>query len=268
MQASPPASQIAETRPHVAPTVPWHPLLGLVYTLLVFFCSQVAAALILLVGSQLYLGATGRPDAKATELFDMSVSGQFAYILLAEALAVGATLGFVRAYRTKLSAIGLRRPRWSDLGYGLLCAPAYFLVYLVVAAALSQLIPGLDLNQEQEIGFDNISGKLQLAMAFVSLVILPPIAEEIMMRGFLYSSLKKGLKLFWAVILTSIIFAIAHLPTGGAGGPLYIAAVDTFILSLFLIYLREKTGGLWSSMVLHGLKNAVAFTALFVLKVG
>jgi membrane protease YdiL (CAAX protease family) len=29
--------------------------------------------------------------------------------------------------------------------------------------------------------------------------------------------------------------------------------------------LREKTGGLWSSMTLHAIKNGIAFVALFVL---
>lgn len=263
--SSPPASPIVAAQ---RPTVPWHPALGLVYTLLVFFGSQIGAAILLYLGSEVYLRATGQPTLKVDDLLNMSVTTQFIYILMAEALAIVAILVFVRAYRAKLAAIGLRRPRFSDLGYGLLVAPAYFLVYLAVAAALSHIIPGLNLDQKQEIGFDNVAGQLQLGMAFVSLVILPPIAEEIMMRGFLYSSLKKGLKIFWAVILTSLIFAIAHLPTGGDSGPLYIAAVDTFILSLFLIYLREKTDGIWASMVLHALKNGVAFMALFVLHVG
>ncbi len=88
-----------------------------------------------------------------------------------------------------------------------------------------------------------------------------------MVRGFLYSTLKKAMPLFGAVVLTSAIFASAHLPEGGAAGPLWIGALDTFVLSLFLIYLREKTNGLWASMTLHAVKNGVAFVALFVLHV-
>jgi membrane protease YdiL (CAAX protease family) len=85
-----------------------------------------------------------------------------------------------------------------------------------------------------------------------------------MVRGFLYSTLKKALPTAGAVILTSLLFAGAHLPEGGAAGPLYIAALDTFVLSLILIYLREKTGSLWASITLHACKNGVAFLALFV----
>jgi membrane protease YdiL (CAAX protease family) len=48
---------------------------------------------------------------------------------------------------------------------------------------------------------------------------------------------------------------------------LYIAAIDTFTLSLILVYLREKTGGLWSSMGLHAIKNGIAFVSLFIVHV-
>jgi membrane protease YdiL (CAAX protease family) len=61
------------------------------------------------------------------------------------------------------------------------------------------------------------------------------------------------------------LFASAHLDEGGSAGPLYVGAVDTFILSLSLIYLREKTNNLWASMTLHACKNGFAFVALFII---
>ena len=127
--------------------------------------------------------------------------------------------------------------------------------------------PGLNVNQQQDIGFTNVHGAGALILTFISLVILPPLAEEIMVRGFLYSTLKKAMPALSAVLLTSALFAAAHLPEGGAAGPLYIAALDTFVLSLVLIYLREKTGSLWGSITLHATKNGIAFVALFALHV-
>ena len=44
-----------------------------------------------------------------------------------------------------------------------------------------------------------------------------------------------------------------------------LAAATAFVLSLVLIYLREKTGSLWASITLHAIKNGVAFVALFAL---
>ena len=103
---------------------------------------------------------------------------------------------------------------------------------------------------------------------FISLVVLPPIVEEILVRGFLYTSLRKYLPRIWAVIIASALFAAAHLPEGNSGaGLLWVAAVDTFILSAVLIYLREKTDKLWASMMVHGMKNGIAFLSLFVFRV-
>jgi membrane protease YdiL (CAAX protease family) len=61
------------------------------------------------------------------------------------------------------------------------------------------------------------------------------------------------------------LFAVAHLQFGSGAPLLWIAAIDTFVLSLFLIYLKDKTDSLWAPILLHMLKNFIAFMALFVL---
>ncbi len=233
--------------------------------ILVFFGSQfVAGAIVYLLGS-VYASLSHQTAAHALDIVNNSVPFQFAFILAAELLTIGAIYGFVHRYKFSMRGIGLRRPRWSDLGYGLAMVVPYYVLYLLTVGVVSHFVKGLNVDQPQDIGFNNVHGSAALALTFISLVILPPITEEIMVRGFLYSSLRKVMRLAPAVILTSAIFAAAHLPEGGAAGPLYIAALDTFVLSLVLIYLREKTGGLWASITLHAIKNGIAFTALFVL---
>ncbi len=148
-----------------------------------------------------------------------------------------------------------------------LVAPIYFIAFLVVVALVTRFVPGFDIGQEQDVGFKDVSGSAQLIMSFVGLVILPPIVEEIMARGLIYSSLRKAMPVLIAAILTSALFALPHMFESATGGLLYIAGLDTFILSMFLVYLREKTGALWASMLLHAIKNGVAFMALFIFKV-
>jgi membrane protease YdiL (CAAX protease family) len=203
--------------------------------------------------------------AEATSWLNNSIVGQFFYILLAETFTVAAIYLFLRIYRVNFRSIGLRRPRWSDPAYGLLAVPVYYVLYLLTVGVVSHFVPSLNVNQQQQIGFTSTHGLAQLILTFISLVVLPPITEEILVRGFLYGSLKKGMPQIGAAIVTSIIFASAHLPEGGSSGPLYIAALDTFVLSLVLIYLREKTNGLWAGITLHAIKNGVAFAALFIL---
>ena len=240
--------------------VAWRPTVGVLFVVTLFYLSQVIGAIIV----QIYPLIKHWTSAQATAWLSSSVVAQFIYILIAELVVIGGIYWFLRLYRSSWSIIGLRKPRWRDLAYGLMAVLPYYILYLLSVVVISQFIPGLNVKQQQEIGFTNIHGTWPLILTFISLVVLPPLTEEIMVRGFLYSSLKKGLPLLWAALITSLIFASAHLPEGGASGPLYIAAIDTFVLSLVLIFLREKTGSLWSSITLHAIKNGVAFFALFI----
>ncbi len=243
--------------------VPWNPWWGMGFAILVFVGSQLASVFIL----ALYTGVRRWPSSRALDWLNTSVVAQFLFVLIAESLVIGAVYLFLRRHKAGWSAIGLRRPRWSDPGYGLLAAPFYFILFTLTVVVVKLFVPELDVSQTQQLGFNDVVGPAALVMTFISLVILPPLAEEIMMRGFVYGTLKKLLPLLSAAVTTSLLFAIAHLPEGGEAGPLYIAAIDTFVLSLVLIYLREKTSGLWAPITLHTIKNGVAFVALFILHV-
>jgi membrane protease YdiL (CAAX protease family) len=253
----------SETSKPTIPRVPWSGWWAVFYVVVTFYVTQLLAGVIVL----LYPLTKGWSDTKSIDWLNDSVPAQFFYVLLAETLTVLALYFYLRHYRKTFKIIGLLRPRWRDIKYGLLAVLPYYVIYLLTVGVVSALVSGFDADQTQEIGF-NGAGGWGLVLVFVSLVILPPIVEEIMVRGFLYSSLRKAVPLGWAVFLTSAIFAAAHLPEGGAAGPLYVAAVDTFVLSLVLIYLREKTGSLWASITLHTVKNGVAFMLLFVFHVG
>lgn len=241
----------------------WSPWLGVVFVVIIFYASQIIAGL----GISIYPALQHWTTSEANAWLSDSVFAQFLYILLAESIAIAALWRFLKLFRSNFAAIGLLKPRWRDIGYGLLAIPAYYIIYLLTVGLVSHFVAGFNPEQNQEIGFENVSGALPLLLTFISLVVIPPIAEEIMVRGFLYSSLKKAMRLIPAALLTSALFAAAHLPEGGAAGPLYVAALDTFVLSLVLIYLREKTGSLWASITLHAFKNGVAFFAIFVLHI-
>ncbi|MDB5185433.1 MAG: rane protein of unknown function [Candidatus Saccharibacteria bacterium] len=243
-----------------ATKVTWNPVLATVYLILVFFVTQIIGGVLISVYAQLrYHDAT-----RIADLISNSPGIQFSYILLVEAMSVGAIFLFVRHFKTKLSHIGLRRPKFSDIGWAVLTLPIYYIIFLVAAYVGKRVFPGLNVDQQQDIGFNGVSGPVALTLTFISLVVLPPIAEEIMVRGFLYTSLRKVTPYLVSALLSSALFGAAHLNGASSGGPLWIAFIDTFILGFCLATLREKTGGLWSSMLLHSLKNSVAFYLLFI----
>lgn len=243
--------------------IPWNPFWAILYAVFFFFASQLVAALAV----SLYPALQHWSSARATDWLNNDVTAQFAFTLLAEGIIVWSVYLWLKHHKTSFRLLGLRRPKGEDAGYGILAWLIYMGVFIGVTAAITQFFPHFNVDQQQQIGFTDVHGGRNLALTFVSLVILPPIAEEIVMRGFIYGSLRKWLKPLWALLITSAIFAAAHLPEGGSGGPLWIGALDTFILSIFLCSLRERTGRLYASIVLHTLKNGVAFVALFILKV-
>jgi membrane protease YdiL (CAAX protease family) len=237
----------------------WNPIVGVCLAGIIFFGAQLLSGVLL----SYYRYPKHWTDQQLLNWLDNSIVAQFLFVLFAEALVVLGVYLFVRRYKDGLRAIGLRAPRWTDPLYGLAIFLPYLIVDFIILTLLGSLIPGLNIKEKQQLGFNSVSGIGEMTLTFISLVILPPIAEEILFRGFLYSSLKKNLPKIIAVLATSALFAIGHLPEGGAAGPFYVGAIDTFILSLFLLYLREKTGGLWANMTLHALKNGIAFVYLY-----
>jgi membrane protease YdiL (CAAX protease family) len=166
-------------------------------------------------------------------------------------------------YRTTKQDMGMTRlPSWMDI----LLAPAGFIVYFLCTALLiytvSAVIPGFDADQSQQIGFSNLMQYYEYLLAFITLVVVAPVAEEILFRGYLYGKIHKVVPVWGATIITSLVFACLHLP--GDSQLQWNVALDVFALSVILCALREVTGSIWTGMLLHILKNGLAFYLLFI----
>lgn len=163
----------------------------------------------------------------------------------------------VRRKVTTKQDVGLARlPSWMDI----VLAPAGAVVYLLFAAVLltafAAVFPHIDLQQTQDVGFQNLATKSQYLLAFMTLVIVAPLAEEILFRGYLYGKLRKHVPLWLAMFVTSALFGAVHGQ--------WNVALDTFALSIVMCSLREVTGSIWSGVLLHMIKNGVAFYFLFI----
>lgn len=185
-------------------------------------------------------------------------------ILLAVQLAVHA-LVVVTCIQLLQNVIGFRwsslnlvKPRVKSLAVVLPAVLLYFTVSYLVTLLAALIFSQFNVNQSQDIGFQEPTGALAKVAIFVSLAVLTPFIEEVIFRGLLFSGLRKKLPFWAATTLVSGLFALAHAQ--------WNVAVDTFVLSLVLCYLVERTRSIWPAFLLHALKNAVAFTALFLIK--
>lgn len=238
------------------------PVSALVITFAAFILSQVAAGVLLFGGYSLI---KQKNSDQLISQFSNSTLGQFMFIVLAQIAVVGIIYWFMRFRKISFAEIGLgRAPKLNDLGHAVIYGIGYFILTVIILGLVDKFIPAVNVNQEQQLGFESATGPFALALVFLCLVVFVPIAEEIMVRGFLYSGLRRKLTRFSAALVASILFGIAHLQLGTGAPPLYVVAIDTFVLSMVLIALREKTGSLWSGIIVHAFKNGVAFLALFI----
>lgn len=155
-------------------------------------------------------------------------------------------------------------PTWTDLGL----APIAFIVSLLLAAGLVwlfSLFPWFNVEEVQSVGFNTYTAGLDRIIAFIVLVVVAPIFEEIIFRGWLYGRIRKMLSgkmaeiagIILANFLVSLLFGIVHLQ--------WNVGVNVFALSVVLCALREITGTIHAGIITHMIKNGVAFYLLYVL---
>lgn len=159
--------------------------------------------------------------------------------------------------RTSREELGLRGlPTWTDI----LLSPIGFIAQLVLSTALVSLFSSLfswfNINEAQEVGYSDLFTVGDKVLAFLIIAIIVPIAEEIIFRGYLYGKLRKHLNLPVAMLLTSLLFAFLHGQ--------WNVGVNVFAVSIVLCSLREVTGTIYAGILVHILKNAVAFYLLFI----
>lgn len=234
-----------------SPVIVWRKVIGLLLWVGVSFA--VAQGLLILLAWG--LSWLGLPLKEINNTMLQTIFAASVY-LLTLVIAVGVPW-WIKKSTTNKHELGLSRlPSWLDIGL----APAGFVIYMLVTIALSTLatvlIPGFDADQIQEIGFGNLAYRYEYLLAFATLVVIAPLAEEILFRGYLYGKLKKYLPVWVVIVITSVMFAVVHGQ--------WNVAVDVFALSLVLCTLREITGSIWAGVLLHMLKNSVAFYLLFI----
>ena len=113
-------------------------------------------------------------------------------------------------------------------------------------------VPDLD----TDIGVDWGSGPVALGLAMASTVIIAPIAEELMFRGYLLDSIKKMHGDWVAVAISAILFGLVHIEPYTVG----MATIGGLIYG----YVRIRTGSLWPSIIGHMIWNWIALVVSYL----
>ena len=95
---------------------------------------------------------------------------------------------------------------------------------------------------------------------FIATVIISPIFEEILYRGLMYNKLKEISNVFIAVFISSILFALLHIPGYGFNIKMFSLVLDGILLT----YCYEKTDNIYVPILVHSINNFFIFLFNYV----
>ncbi len=98
---------------------------------------------------------------------------------------------------------------------------------------------------------------MALFLLIITTVVVAPLFEEVVFRGVLLPVLAREFGLTWGVVISALVFALAHLSVG--------ELPPLMVLGLGLALLRLSSGRLFPCVLMHSLWNGVTFVNLLLL---
>lgn len=170
----------------------------------------------------------------------------------------GLTIGIVLTLGVYLIALRPKKLSWNEVGIRSFAAKDWRCILLltflsivgsIIVMVLTSYIGNTYENSKTEAIRENITF-FNFIIAFVSAAVISPIYEEIFYRGFIYRWLRTRIGLSWAILLSSMIFTMIHIPT-------YNAMPVNFIGGVIFAWAYERTNSIWPAAIIHGLVNGV-----------
>lgn len=147
-------------------------------------------------------------------------------------------------------ALGFRR---APFGLSVLLIVGGFILTLVIEFIYGLIIQATKLNLHTNVDALNSQAQympLVVIATLIGAVVVAPFCEETFFRGFALAGFLRGMGVWPAVILSAVLFTIAHGDVG--------SSVPILALGLVLAYIRWRTGSIWPGIALHIANNSLA----------
>ncbi|HSX01828.1 MAG TPA: type II CAAX endopeptidase family protein [Candidatus Saccharimonadia bacterium] len=185
---------------------------------------------------------------------DRSIQANFVLTLATAVVGLGLIGWFLRRYRASWQQVGWR-------SFSLVKAVGYLVALFLILAVggnilldlIQWLAPAFNASQPQTNDFINAAGS-HPQLALVALVVVPPIIEETVFRGFIFPALATKWGVWGGALGSSVLFGFAHLQAN--------VSIYTFVLGLLLCFMYTRLRSIFPGMALHMLNNYLAFIAL------
>lgn len=172
--------------------------------------------------------------------------------------------------RKPMNLLGFtQKINWKQIG--IVCA--IMISALFVSAFLAYVNELLPVSESMKLKFDKMENDYnkqveaiiglnsfgEYILALIIMAFLPALCEETLFRGGLQNFLTRSTKMPWlSIIIVSILFSAAHFSFYGFLSRLFLGVI------LGLLY--QYSGRLWLNIIAHFVNNAMAVTAIYVLK--
>jgi len=198
-------------------------------------------------------------------------------VLVSIGMVVALLMGFKRQYLQNIGVLFLelvyilpvvlifawRRIHWKYLGFGKFTVNVMGLGCGLLIGGYAIIIVHNALLYIFHIGTqgDQIMGVFKRLQSPVWLFLvgamIAPFVEEIFFRGFLFQGFRQKYGWLPALLLSSALFAAAHLDP--------VAFVPTFVLGCVLAYVYHRSNSLWPGILFHAAINSFSLCAVYVI---
>lgn len=129
----------------------------------------------------------------------------------------------------------------------ILFIPLLFLISFIIQYVLPEY-------KQQEIVLNFKSTLLEDKGILIHVLVIAPIVEEVIFRGYMYRILKSKIPIIFAMIVSSTLFSLVHYNV--------LSYILLFVLSIFLTYIYERNGSIICPIIIHSLFNLMMSTLI------
>ena len=226
--------------------------------LVLVVATLVAIGLVRLVGDlrlgiDPFLPAAQRPRLTLAEVSARGVvTDALRQVLMAAMVVAAAVLADRAGWRARL---GLARPAIARAPMGRLWLllplwPVLHITWVTTTAA------ALHVNFGHGVRISPFLSAEMVALWFAFVVLLAPVAEELLLRGEAFARASAFLGPAGTIAATALLFCLAHVSLEPGTGNALARPLTLLPLALTLGWLRWRSGRLWPCILLHGWSNA------------
>jgi hypothetical protein len=134
----------------------------------------------------------------------------------------------------------------------------YALAYatVIIYGVIVQVTGASFLEPSEQLPKGLFDSSIVVAMTGIAIVMGAPIAEEVLFRGFLFGGLRRYMPIVPAMLVSGLIFSLAHFNVG--------LIIPFTLVGAILAYVYERSGSLYANIGVHFLFNLTSFSFILL----